>query len=267
MNLYNFFGFFGSLRLFRKKTSDPSLAGLQQFLYYRFRDEGLLKQALTHKSCTSPDDREGITSNERMEFLGDAVLNCLVTEHLYRLYPHTSEGHLSKVKSLIVSRKILGEIALSIHLGQYLLFGKSEMKSGEVHRLSILSNAFEAVLGAVYLDGGLKASRSFLKRFLFCRIDSFVNDSDNFNYKSKILELSQHDGFGFPHYSVISASGPDHAKEYRVRIKIAGVTLGEGLGPNKKIAQQNAAREAIEKYSKEFILLNKGEKNDELVSH
>jgi ribonuclease-3 len=267
MNLHNVLGFFGPLRLFRKTASDPSLSRFQQFLYYRFRDSSLLKQALTHKSCTSPDDREGITSNERMEFLGDAVLNCLVTEHLYLLYPDKSEGQLSKVKSLIVSRKILGEIALSIHLGQYLLFGNSEMKSGGVQRLSILSNAFEAVLGAIYLDGGLQASRAFLKRFLYCRIDTFLSDSDNFNYKSKILELSQHDGFGFPHYSVIAASGPDHAKEYRVRIKIAGIPLGEGVGPNKKIAQQNAAREAIEKYSKDFILSNKGEKNDELVPH
>jgi ribonuclease III len=267
MNLHKLLGFFGQVRLFRKNRGDPSLSRLQQFLYYRFRDKSLLIQSLTHKSCVSPDDKDGIQSNERMEFLGDAVLNCLVTEHLYRLYPETSEGQLSKVKSLIVSRKILGEIALSIHLGQYLLFGNSEMKSGGVQRISILSNAFEAVLGAVYLDGGIKASRAFLKRFLFCRIDSFLNDSDNINYKSKILELSQHDGFGFPHYSVISASGPDHAKEYRVRIKISGVILGEGMGPNKKIAQQNAAREAIDTYSKEMILSHKGEKQDELVSY
>jgi ribonuclease III len=267
MNLHNLLGLFGKVRFLRKDRLDPSLNRFQQFLYYRFRNGGLLKQALTHKSCSSPEDREGIASNERMEFLGDAVLNCLVTEHLYKLYPDKSEGQLSKVKSLIVSRKILGEIALSIHLGQYLIFGNSEMKSGGLQRQSILSNAFEAVLGAIYLDGGLGAAREFLERYLFGRIDSFLSDSDNINYKSKILELSQHDGFGFPHYSVVSASGPDHAKEYRVRIKIAGVTLGEGVGPNKKLAQQNAAREAIEKYSKEYIQSQKGEKNNELVSH
>jgi ribonuclease III len=267
MNLHSLLGLFGKIRLFRKDLGDPSLSHLQQFLYYRFRDGGLLTQALTHKSCTSPEDREGISSNERMEFLGDSVLNCLVTEHLYRLYPDKSEGQLSKIKSLIVSRKILGEIALSIELGNYLIFGNSEMKSGGLQRQSILSNAFEAVLGAIYLDGGLEVSREFLRRFLFCRIDSFVNDSDNVNYKSKILELAQHDGFGFPHYSVISAAGPDHAKEYRVRIKISGVALGEGMGSNKKTAQQNAAREAMEKYSKEYIQSHKGEKNDELVSH
>jgi ribonuclease III len=267
MNLRNLFEFFGSLPLSRKRGSDPSLARFQKSLFYRFRDTSLLRQALTHKSCVSVDDREGIKSNERMEFLGDAVLNCLITEHLYRLYPDKSEGQLSKVKSLIVSRKILGEIALTIDLGQYLFFGNSEMKSGGVQRVSIISNAFEAVLGAIFLDGGLEASRAFLKRFVFCRIESFLSDSDNINYKSKILELSQHDGFGFPHYTVIETSGPDHAKEYRVRVKITGVTLGEGRGPNKKIAQQNAAREAIEKYSKDYIISHKGEKSDELVSH
>jgi ribonuclease-3 len=196
------------------------------------------------------------------------VLNCLVTDHLYRLYPSKSEGQLSKVKSLIVSRKILGEIGLSLNLGSYLLFGNSEIKSGGEQRMSILSNAFEALLGALYLDNGLEVAREFLKRFLFCRIDTFLNDEDNINYKSKLLEISQQDGFGFPSYSVIMASGPDHAKEFTIRVHIAGVTLGEGSGPNKKVAQQSAAREAMDTYSKEFILSHtKGEKSNELVSH
>ena len=267
MSLHKLLVFLRAAR-FRKKRGTPALDRLQESLHYRFRDIGLLQQSLTHKSCTGPDDKKGLASNERMEFLGDAVLNCLVTEHLYRRYPNKSEGQLSIVKSLIVSRKILGEIALSIHLGRYLLFGNSEMKSGGNERLSILSNAYEAVLGAIYLDNGLEAARKFLKRFLFDRIDSFVGDSDNINYKSKILELSQRDGFGFPNYSVIAAKGPDHAKEFRIRIQIAGITLGEGTGPNKKIAQQNAAREAMDTYSKEFILSQiKGEENNELVSH
>lgn len=267
MILHKLLGFFGASRHLRKSCNE-SLDELQLSLHYHFRDTGLLQKSLTHKSCVSPDDKIGLMSNERMEFLGDAVLNCLVTEHLYKIYPDRSEGQLSKIKSLIVSRKILGEIALSIQLGKYLLFGISEIKSGGEQRLSILSNAFEAVLGAIYLDNGLEPSRDFLKRFLFCKIDTFLEDSDNINYKSKILELSQRDGFGFPSYSVISVSGPDHAKEFRICIQVAGTPLGEGLGPNKKIAQQNAARKAIETYNKELILsYNKGEKNNELVSH
>lgn len=254
MNLPKLSGFLRALRSFRKKTGDPSLDALQKSLHYQFHEKRLLKQSLTHKSSVGADDKIGLDSNERMEFLGDAVLNCLVTDHLYRLYPDKSEGQLSKVKSLIVSRKILGEIALSIDLGQFLSFGNSELKSGGNQRMSILSNAFEAVLGAVYLDGGLENARRFLERFLYNSIDTFLSDSDNINYKSRILEWSQRDGFGVPRYVMVAAVGPDHAKEFRVRIEISGVALGEGAGPNKKIAQQYAAREAIEVYSKDFIL-------------
>jgi ribonuclease-3 len=268
MNLPKLLGFFGALRPFRKKRGSSSLDKLQQSLHYRFREAGLLKQALTHKSSVGQDDKKGLGSNERMEFLGDAVLNCLVTDHLYRLHEEKSEGQLSKVKSLIVSRKILGEIALSLDLGRFLSFGNSELKSGGTHRMSILSNAFEAVLGALYLDGGLESARQFLKRFLYNRIDAFLNDSDNVNYKSRILESAQRDGFGTPRYPTVEAIGPDHAKEFKVRIEIAGVALGEGKGPNKKIAQQNAAREAIYVYSKDLILSHiKGAEKNELVSH
>jgi ribonuclease III len=268
MNLPKLLGFFGALRLFRGKRSSTSLDKLQHALNYRFRDERLLKQALTHKSSVGPNDRKGLGSNERMEFLGDSVLNCLVTDHLYRLYREKSEGQLSKVKSLIVSRKILGEIALSLDLGQFLSFGNSELKSGGTQRMSILSNGFEALLGAVYLDGGLESARQFLERLLYNRIDTFLSDVDNVNYKSRMLESAQRDGFGIPRYATVEAIGPDHAKEFKVRIEIAGVALGEGKGPNKKVAQQNAAREAILVYSKDFILSHiKGAEKNELVSH
>jgi ribonuclease III len=268
MNLLNPVLCFRKFFPVRTGKGNSSLDILQKALHYRFCDSALLTQALTHKSGVGHEDRMGLHSNERMEFLGDAVLNCLVTEHLYRLYPEKPEGQLSKIKSLVVSRKILGNLALSIDLGTYLIFGNSEIKSGGVQRHSIVSNAFEAVIGAVYLDGGLDAARKFLQRFLFCRIDAFVSDSDNVNYKSKILELSQRDGFGFPKYTVVSASGPDHAKQFVVQIEIGGVVLGEGCGTNKKIAQQNAARAAMDVYSKEDILSSiKGEKENELVSH
>jgi ribonuclease-3 len=215
----------------------------------------------------SPDDTMGLFSNERLEFLGDAVLNCLVTEYLYLTNPDKSEGQLSKIKSLIVSRKILGEVAITLNLGKYLIFGLSEEKSGGRSRVSTLSNAFEAVLGAIYLDGGLSASKTLLMNVLFGRIPEFLKDERNVNYKSKILEMSQKDGFGIPRYSTIEMSGPDHAKQFKVRIEIAGIPMGEGIGTNKKIAQQNAAQIATLNYSKEEITsrLKKGEKN-ELVS-
>ncbi len=244
---------------FRKHDRrDPSLATFQKVIGYKFRSGDLLTLALTHKSSVGPDDKKGLRSNERLEFLGDAVLNCLVTEHLYHEYPTKSEGQLSKVKSLVVSRKILGEIAHSFILGDYLLFGYSERKSGGNQRMSILSNAFEAVLGAVFLDGGLDKARIFLNRFLFGSIDAFLRDESNINHKSKILEFAQRDGFGIPRYRVVSARGPEHAKEFTVRVEVGGVPLGEGVGSNKKIAEQNAAREALLSYSKETITPSKG---------
>lgn len=235
-----------------------SVETFQKAIGYRFRDADLLTLALTHKSSVGPDDKKGLMSNERLEFLGDAVLNCLITEHLYQAYPTRSEGQLSKVKSLVVSRKILGEIAYALNIGEYMIFGYSERKSGGKERMSILSNAFEALLGALYLDGGLHKARRFLSRFLFGGIDAFLRDESNINYKSRILELSQRDGFGIPRYRVVSAVGPEHAKEFTVRIEVGGVALGEGAGPNKKLAEQNAAREALKAYSRETITQSKG---------
>ena len=241
--------------LTKSGTNRPgSLDKLQKGIGYKFKTESLLKQALTHKSSICPDDVKGLLSNERLEFLGDAVLNCLVTEHLYLMHPDKSEGQLSKIKSLVVSRKILGQVALTLNLGPYLILGISEEKSGGRSRNSILSNAFEAVLGSVYLDGGLEASKVLLTRFLFGRIGEFLKDESNINFKSRILEMAQRDGFGIPKYSTIETSGPDHAKMFKVRIEIAGIPMGEGVGTNKKIAQQNAAQSAIVNYDKSAIV-------------
>ncbi len=245
-----------------------SLAAIQTIIGYRFRSAPLLRQALTHKSSIPSEDSLGLLSNERLEFLGDAVLNCLVTEHLYQAYPDRHEGHLSKIKSLIVSGKILGEIARSFDIGSHVVFGVSEEKTGGRDRLSTLSNTFEALLGAIFLDGGYKAAGKFLKKFLFGRIDEIIEDERNVNYKSIILEMAQRDGFGMPRYVTISASGPDHAKVFTVRMEIGGVALGEGTGSNKKIAQQAAAQNGLMNYNKEEIISrSKGVSKDELVSH
>ncbi len=250
------------LSFFKKKSkSNELLERLEKRINYHFYNTDLLAHALIHKSFVSQDDKKGLCSNERLEFFGDAVLNCLVTEHIYNRYPEFSEGQLSKIKSLIVSRKIIGKIGKSIDLGSFLSMGLSEKKSGGQKRASIISNAFEAVLGAVYIDGGINAARTLLEKLLFNRIDQFINDKGNINYKSKILELSQADGLGVPSYPLLSTEGPDHEKQFAVGIDIAGVRLGEGVGSNKKDAQQNAAKVAIKKYSKEYIKtnVNKGE--------
>jgi len=271
MNLLKATGNFFKLLTGGPKKPPVTLTGvgdqIQDLLGYRFRDAGLISMALTHKSSINPDKTSWLESNERLEFLGDAVLDCLVTEHLYRSHPGKSEGLLSKIKSLIVSRKILGEIALNMNLGKYLILGASERKAGGRERNSVLANAFEAVLGAMYLDGGLEVARAFLERYLYCRIDEFVNDDDNVNYKSRILEIAQQDGFGIPRYDTIETSGPDHARHFRVKIMVGGVELGQGEGSSKKIAQQQAALAATSVYNKEHILNTiNGESKNELLS-
>jgi ribonuclease-3 len=250
------------------RAGAESLSRLQKTLRHRFSDPTILRQALVHKSSTDSADRKGLLSNERLEFLGDAVLNCLVTEHLYRKYPEKSEGQLSKIKSLVVSRKILADVAESIELGRHLILGQSERKSGGRARRSIMSNAFEAVLGALYLDGGLDAVRGHLDAVLFERIDEFLSDKRNINYKSAILEMAQRDGLGIPRYTVVETTGPEHAKQFTVRIQISGVTMGVGKGPNKKVAEQEAARNAVLTYDRDRIESQiKGVPQDELVSH
>jgi len=232
-------------------AAGPGLGGFQRVIGYRFRDAALLRHALTHRSFAGQDDTVGLLhSNERLEFLGDSVVNCLVTEYLYITHPDKSEGQMSKIKSLVVSRKILGEVAQGLDMGEFLIMSSSEEKSGGRSRMSTMSNAFEAVAGAMYLDGGLGAVRKFLERCLFGRIEEFLEDESNVNYKSNILEMSQRDGFGIPRYVTMEASGPDHAKQFRVKILIGGVELGEGTGQSKKIAQQIAAQIACENYDR-----------------
>lgn len=239
----------------REDVPNYNLKPLECILGYRFKKKELLVHALKHRSSLRNDKNGcGTDSNERLEFLGDAVLNCLITDYLYKTYPHLSEGALSKIKSLVVSRKILGEIAGQMEVGPFIIFGHSEQKSGGRERLSTLANTFEALLGALYLDGGLMRARRFLTRFLFSRVNEFWEDEENYNYKSAVLEMSQRDGFGIPRYRLLTESGPDHAKEFTVQIEIAGVPLGKGSGPNKKIAQQNAAQNAARTYTKELIV-------------
>ncbi|MDR2579328.1 MAG: ribonuclease III [Chitinispirillales bacterium] len=243
--------FFSALFTRRPKdviTGDTKLDRFQRAIGYKFTNASLLKHALTHKSFAGHEDAHGLLSNERLEFLGDSVVNCLVTEYLYFTNPDKSEGSLSKMKSLIVSRKILGEIALDFDLGNFLIMSPSEERTGGRARASTMSNAFEAVIGAMYIDGGLGAVKEFLERCLFGKIGGFLEDESNVNYKSKLLEMSQHDGRGLPRYITTEATGPDHAKQFRVKVFIGGAEMGEGTGQSKKIAQQTAAQNACANY-------------------
>ena len=226
---------------------------LEQKIGYTFKDSSLLTLALTHKSSIkSENDPLGLHSNERLEFLGDAVLDFLVTEELFNRYPQFAEGNLSKMKSLIVSRKILGIIADRIKLESFVIKGRSEKKNSKSRKSSIGSNAFEALLGAVYIDSNSDTVRILLQKLLFPSIELFLNDDENGNYKSKILELSQSKGFGIPQYPLVAEVGPDHLKKFTVAIEVGGERMGEGTGKNKKEAQQEAARLAVKIFEEKY---------------
>ena len=217
---------------------------LYRILSYRFRNEALLIEALTHRSYLSENSGER-QSNERMEFLGDAVLGLVVTDELYRCYPAASEGELTKIKSMIVSRDTLAVQAKKMGLGDVLILGNGEEKSGGRKRTSILADAYEALLGAIYLDGGLESVRRFLGEHLLYDIDAFISAKKHVNYKSDLLEYAQKRWQVKPSYSLLEETGPDHRKEFLVEVRVGDKILGTGRGQSKKKAEQEAARQAI----------------------
>jgi ribonuclease-3 len=224
----------------------PDLPVLERKLRHRFRDRTLIETALTHRSHAYRTGQERTQSNERLEFLGDSVLGLIVNEFLYERYPDESEGALTKMKSLVVSRAVLSRAAESIDLGRHLILAPGEVDAGGRSRASILSDAFEAVLGAIYLDGGLEPVQSFVRREILASLDVTLADHQLANYKSLLQERIQAQLKTPPRYKVTSTSGPDHAKRFVVEVVVRGRVLGRGEGASKKLAEQRAAREALQ---------------------
>lgn len=218
----------------------------QKKLGYQFSDLSLLVQALKHRSYVYAREQTGVYSNERLEFLGDAVLDLIVGEHVYEIFPKRREGRLTQLRSSMVNGVMLAEQAQKINLGRYLLLSISEDRSGGRHRHSILADAYESTIGAMYLDGGLEPVRLFLQRTLLTDLKGVDTPYQWRNYKSVLLEYTQSQGKGQPRYHIKSEEGPDHEKLFTVEVSIAGITAGKGSGPSKKDAEQNAARDAAE---------------------
>jgi len=221
---------------------------LQERVGYRFRDRGLLEHALTHKSRAAEDASGGVDDNESLEFLGDAVLGLVVAEMLFRKYPHYNEGQKSKIKAAVVSTQALARRAEQIQLGEHLLLGRGEEKTGGRFKQALLADGYEALIAALYLDGGLPAAAGFLERELTEAIESGASEQVvGQDYKSALQERLQALGRPLPDYRVTAESGPDHRKQFTIEVVVAGDVLGTASGKAKKEAEQEAARLALER--------------------
>ena len=211
-----------------------------------FSNRDLIVQALKHRSFLMITNEAKTSSNERLEFLGDAVLDLVMTNFLYQNFPDLPEGDLSKKKAILVSKKVLGKIAADLNLGQFILMNKGEEKTGGRTRLKLLANTFESVVGAIYLDKGYDEAKRFIDENLIPHHEDFVDDNDLQNYKSELLELVQQFEDVFPVYELIEERGPDHEKHFLVQVKVFDKVLAEGRGRSKKSAEQIAAKTALE---------------------
>jgi ribonuclease III len=207
----------------------------------------LLNEALTHKSYAHERKMGTSFNNEKLEFLGDSVLGLIISQHVFETYPEVTEGGLSKVKSVIVSAQVLSEKAKILKLGDFILLGKGEEKSGGRSRPALLADALEAVIGAVYLVGGLEPARRLVLGFLKEDVEQVFSGKIEKDYKTLLQEYYQKTQKLAPHYDVIREWGPDHERNFEAACVVSGKTLATGMGKNKKEAEQSAAREAVRK--------------------
>ena len=217
---------------------------LEERLGYRFRDRGLLEHAMTHSSYANEHRGEGLTSNERLEFLGDSVLGVVVADYLFRRHPDMPEGELTRTRAALVCEGSLYEVAKSLELGRCLRLGKGEDAGGGRNRPSILADATEAMLAAVYLDGGMEAVRSIIQTLL---LDKEREKAVGRDYKTALQELVQRKPGAAVSYRLVRESGPDHCRSFEMEASVDGCVIGTGVGRTKKEAEQMAARAALEK--------------------
>jgi ribonuclease-3 len=222
------------------------LAEFKNKFKIEFSETSLLLTAFKHRSYLNITNEERVASNERLEFLGDAVLDLVVTEYLYEKFPKRTEGQLSKIKSILVSKPVLAEIASDLSLGKLILINKGEEKTGGRQRDSILSDTFEAVIGAIYLDKGYQEAQAFIQKYLLRKFKSIMQRELFTNYKSILLEHAQSRFGSLPEYRVLQETGPDHDKLFMIAVYLDGKEIGKGQGKSKKTAEQEAARIAVQ---------------------
>ncbi len=220
------------------------MKALENNLKYTFKNKSLLKNALTHSSYAN-EMRNGINSNERLEFLGDSVLSIIVADYLFKELPNKPEGELTKLRASLVCEKSLCGFSRELEIGKYLLLGKGEDKGGGRERDSILADAFEAVLAAMYLDGGMDIARTHVMRFILPEL--FHKDDEVFkDYKTALQEIIQRNPEESVSYTLVGEEGPDHNKVFEVEVRLNSNTIGKGKGKSKKQAEQMAAKQALQ---------------------
>jgi len=224
------------------------LAALQEILGVSFKDLSLLEQALIHSSYVNENPDLAPTPNERLEFLGDAILGWVVAEKLYHDHPSLTEGEMTKLRAALVRRDTLAQVAETIRLGDFLYLGKGEDASGGRNKPANLAGALEAVIAAISLDQGLAAGKNFILRLLDNELQKVISQGAEIDYKSQLQELIQAREQQAPTYHVIEEKGPDHDKRFTVEVRVGNTLLGRGSGKSKKEAETEAARVALERF-------------------
>jgi ribonuclease-3 len=220
---------------------------VQQAIGITFRDVSLLQQAFVHSSYTNENPAFYLPDNERLEFLGDALLSFIVTEKLYHELPHFGEGELTEIRISLIRQETLAQLASTLKLGDYLLLGKGEETTGGRERQTNLADVFEALVGAIFLDQGLDTARGFVLSKLQSQVDRIEVKGIGRNYKALLQEFTQAKFKQLPSYRVVEASGPDHNRNFTVEVALGDKVLGIGSGKSKRAAEMEAARSAWEK--------------------
>ena len=225
---------------------NEKLSELEEKIGIKFKKHDLLLQALTHRSYINENPKWHLDHNERLEFLGDAVLELVVTEYLYNKYPNP-EGDLTNWRAALVNAIMMAKVSAKIDLNEYLLLSRGESKDVGRARQYILANALEAVIGAIYLDQGYEVASGFISRFIVEELPKILEEKAYKDYKSLFQEKAQDEAGITPTYEVMKEWGPDHAKNFRIGVFLEKDLIGEGEGPSKQDAQQEAAKDALEK--------------------
>lgn len=219
----------------------------EKLIGVKMKDQGLLDHAFVHRSYINEHRNEGIESNERIEFLGDAVLELASTRHLFEVCPNESEGAMTSFRAALVKGKHLAEIARELNLGKYLYLSNGEESSGGREKNYILANTLEAVIGAIYLDQGNEVAEQFISKFILKKLDEIVEKGLHIDAKSEFQEISQEIEGHTPHYAVLNEEGPDHNKKFTMGAYIDDKLIAEGTGTSKQVAEEDAAKNALKK--------------------